>query len=103
MCIDGEAAAIVALVIQQATLEGILSWSARIAILACRLIDQLQQESAAVLAGVMLMASGLSGRGPGAVQAGLSLADLLPRIAAYRDNFYRWLITRLPDDHRRPP
>jgi len=48
----------------------------------------------------MLMASGLSGRGPGAVQAGLSLADLLPQIAAYRDNFYQWLITRLPDDHR---
>ena len=47
------------------------------------------------------MASGLSGRGPGAVQAGLSLADLLPRIATYRDKFYRWLITQLPDEHRR--
>jgi hypothetical protein len=30
----------------------------------------------------------------------MSLTDLLPRIAAYRDNFYRWLITRLPDEHR---
>ena len=97
MCID-ESGYYRRLVIQQATLEGILSWSAKphpgIP------VEELQQESAAVLAGVMLMASGLSGRGPGAVQASLSLADLLPRIAAYRDKFYRWLITQLPDNHR---
>ena len=86
------------LVIQQATLEGILSWSAESH--PGVPVEQLQQESAAVLAGVMLMASGLSGRGPGAIQSGMSLTDLLPRIAAYRDNFYRWLITRLPDEHR---
>ncbi|MBT7730015.1 MAG: hypothetical protein HN703_14130, partial [Planctomycetaceae bacterium] len=86
------------LVIQQATLEGILSWSAESH--PGVPVEQLQQESAAVLAGVMLMASGLSGRGPGAMQSGMSLTDLLPRIAAYRDNFYRWLITRLPGEHR---
>ena len=45
---------------------------------------ELREESAAVLAGVMLMASGLSGRGPGAPQAGMPLAELLPRIQAGR-------------------
>jgi len=86
------------LVIQQSTLEGILSWpethGAEIA------PAELREESAAVLAGVMLMASGLSGRGPGAPQAGMPLAELLPRIASYRDSFYRWLMTRLPAGHR---
>jgi hypothetical protein len=91
------------MVVQQATLEGILSWPgaavhreeedrARIA--------DLRRESSAVLAGVMLMASGFSGHGPGALQAGLPLADLLPRIAGYRDAFYRWLVEQLPDHHR---
>ena len=89
------------MVVQQATLDGILSWPAaprddrtpqREA--------ELRWESSAVLAGVMLMASGLSGHGPGARQAGLPLSELLPRIAAYRDAFYRWLLTRLPEPHR---
>ena len=48
----------------------------------------------------MLMASGLSGHGPAAHQAGLPLSELLPRIAGYRDEFYRWLMTQLPQDHR---
>ena len=86
------------LVIQQATLEGILSWAEAPQAQAHR--AEAAEESAAVLAGVMLMASGLSGHGPGAAQAGMSLAELLPRIAAYRDNFYRWLLTRLPSQHR---
>ena len=53
---------------------------------------ELRLESSAVLAGVMLMASGLSGHGPAADPGGASrLGDLLPRIAGYRDAFYRWL------------
>jgi hypothetical protein len=89
------------MVVQQATLDGILSWPAaprddRTP----RREAELRWESSAVLAGVMLMASGLSGHGPGARQAGLPLAELLPRIAAYRDAFYRWLLTRLPEPHR---
>jgi len=92
------------MVVQQATLDGILSWpQAAVASpddLTAERQSQLRQESAAVLAGVILMASGLSGHGPGAASASLPLADLLPRIAGYRDDFYRWLVTRLPDDHR---
>ncbi len=90
------------LVVQQATLDGILTWAhagtsgahdpARAA--------ELAWESSAVLAGVVLMAAGLSGHGPGAHQAALGLGDLLPRIAGYRDEFYRWLLARAPEAHR---
>ena len=92
------------MVVQQATLDGILSWpDAAAASPLDRTPErqaQLRRESSAVLAGVMLMASGLSGRGPGAHHAGLPLAELLPRIAGYRDDFYRWLLGTLPSDHR---
>ena len=92
------------MVVQQATLEGILSWPDAASDSPLAQIPErrayLQRESSAVLAGVMLMASGLSGRGPGAHHAGLPLAELLPRIAGYRDDFYRWLLGTLPPDHR---
>ena len=92
------------MVVQQATLDGILSWPAAAAATASEGTaadgGQLRRESAAVLAGVILMASGLSGHGPGSHQAGMPLADLLPRIAGYRDSFYRWLMEQLPEPHR---
>ncbi len=92
------------MVVQQATLDGILSWAeAAVESPADRTAErqtQLRRESAAVLAGVILMASGLSGHGPGAASASLPLADLLPRIAGYRDEFYRWFLTQLPAEHR---
>jgi hypothetical protein len=90
------------MVLQQATLDGILSWP-REAPRAGResaTAGELELESAAVLAGVILMASGLSGRGPAATQAALGLGELLPRIAGYRDAFYRWLLGFLPPEHR---
>jgi len=92
------------MVVQQATLDGILSWpqaavGSPLDASAARQ-SELRTEASAVLAGVMLMASGLSGRGPGAHQAGLPLAELLPRIAGYRDEFYRWLLGTLSADHR---
>ncbi|MFM7412691.1 MAG: hypothetical protein ACKO6E_05730 [Planctomycetota bacterium] len=90
------------MVVQQATLDGILSWPA-----ACPAAEhalggdaERRWESSAVLAGVMLMASGLSGHGPGSPLAALPLAELLPRIAAYRDEFYRRLLASLPAGHR---
>jgi hypothetical protein len=89
-------------VVQQATLDGILSWpdAARRAAPAEPAEEEFRWESSAVLAGVMLMASGLSGHGPGALQASLPLAELLPRIASYRDEFYRRLLGSLPARHR---
>jgi hypothetical protein len=86
------------MVVQQATLDGILSWP-EVAGGGSGVSAELRHEASAVLAGVMLMASGLSGHGPGSLQSGLPLADLLPRIAGYRDEFYRWLLSRLPPAH----
>jgi hypothetical protein len=90
------------MVLQQATLDAILSWPAESPATdgTPAMRAELEQESSAVLAGVILMASGLSGHGPAATQAALGLGELLPRIAGYRDAFYRGLLGRLPARHR---
>ncbi|HVW02941.1 MAG TPA: hypothetical protein VHB77_21455 [Planctomycetaceae bacterium] len=49
-------------------------------------------EASAVLCGTMLMASAISGGGPGAYASSVSLATLLPRIARLRDAFYSRLL-----------
>jgi hypothetical protein len=49
-------------------------------------------ESAAALAGTVLMASGICGAGPSFHDSGVTLSKLVPRIARYRDSFYEWLI-----------
>jgi hypothetical protein len=56
-------------------------------------------EAAAVLAGTILMAVGVSGNGPGAHDSSVSLSTLLPRIARYRDAFYDELLPRLSTNH----
>src|SRR5262249_28186397 len=56
-------------------------------------------EGAAVLAGTLLMATGVSGNGPGAHDSSASLAALMPRIARYRDRFYQDLLARLKGPH----
>ena len=61
--------------------------------------EELQFEAAAVLAGTMLMASGVSGSGPDTHDSGTSLATLMPRIAAYRDQFYVALLGALKGAH----
>jgi hypothetical protein len=89
------------LVVQQATLDGILSWPHEAGDGGAPGIDEERRwESSAVLAGVILMAAGLSGHGPGAMHATLGLGDLLPRIAGYRDEFYRWLLAQAPARQR---
>lgn len=62
--------------------------------------DQLLFEAAAVLAGTILMASGISGWGPGAFSSTTTLASLLGPIAQYRDTFYDWLLKRIKGNHR---
>jgi hypothetical protein len=52
-------------------------------------------EGAAVLAGTILMAAGVSGWGPAAHDSSTSLATLLPRIARYRDAFYQQLLGKV--------
>ena len=61
--------------------------------------DELLFEAAAVLAGTMLMGSGVSGSGPDAHDSATTLATLLPVIASYRDEFYQRLLPRLPPEH----
>src|SRR5882757_7021781 len=56
----------------------------------CR--DELMFEAAAVLAGTILMASGTTGNGPDCHNSDVTLSNLLPRIAAYRDQFYEGLL-----------
>jgi hypothetical protein len=61
--------------------------------------DERLAEAAAVLAGTILMATGVSGPGPVAHDSATTLATLLPRIARYRDAFYDQLLERLGGAH----
>src|SRR5262249_29394449 len=54
--------------------------------------EELLFEAAAVLAGTILMASGTTGSGPGFYSSDVALSNLLPQIAAYRDQFYEHLL-----------
>jgi hypothetical protein len=56
-------------------------------------------EAAAVLAGVILMAAGVSGAGPDTHDSSTSLATLIPRIARYRDRFYAGLLATVGGAH----
>jgi hypothetical protein len=61
--------------------------------------DELLDEAASVLAGTMLMASGVSGWGPGAYSSDVTLRSLMVPIANYRDEFYRWRIAQIGGAH----
>ena len=53
-------------------------------------------EAAAALCGTILMGAGVSGSGPTAHDSMVTLSDLVQRIARYRDEFYKRLITGVP-------
>jgi hypothetical protein len=61
--------------------------------------DELMFEAGAVLAGTILMAAGVSGRGPDTHDSNTTLMTLIPRIATYRDAFYERLIDQLEGGH----
>ncbi len=61
--------------------------------------EELAHEAAAVLAGTMLMASGICGSGPNTYSSNTTLGSLLNPIAEYRDSFYLQLLDRLHGDH----
>lgn len=79
-------------VVRQVTLDGLLDRVRHPGELDA---EELLFEAAAVLAGTVLMASGVSGSGPGAHDSSASLTSLMPRIAAYRDLFYRRVLEKL--------
>jgi hypothetical protein len=56
-------------------------------------------EAAAVLAGTILMASGVCGDGPTAHDSDARLATLVPEVARYRDAFYGRLLETVGGDH----
>jgi len=56
-------------------------------------------EAGTVLAGTILMATGVSGSGPSTHDSGTTLTTLVPRIARYRDRFYNEAIERIGGEH----
>lgn len=58
-------------------------------------------EAAAVFAGTVLMASGTSGSGPTTFDSSTTLSKIVPRIARYRDAFYKRLIAQVGGEHGR--
>jgi hypothetical protein len=61
--------------------------------------EELMFEAAAVLAGTILMASGTTGNGPNCHNSDVTLSNLLPHIASYRDKFYEELLARTKGPH----
>jgi hypothetical protein len=61
--------------------------------------SELLAEAATVLAGTMLMASGVSGWGPAAHSSDVTLGSLMKPIAEYRDSFYQDALDRITGDH----
>ncbi|TWU27081.1 hypothetical protein Pla52o_09400 [Novipirellula galeiformis] len=60
---------------------------------------ELLSEAATVLAGTILMASGISGWGPGAYTSDITLTSLMKPIALYRDAFYEDRLQQLTGEH----
>lgn len=56
-------------------------------------------EAACVLAGTMLMASGITGWGPGAYTSDITLGGLMRPIAAYRDAYYEDCMKQIDGEH----
>jgi hypothetical protein len=85
-------------VLRQMTLDTLLTWVApgphAVGDLGERLF-----EAAAVLAGTILMGAGVSGSGPNFHDSSVTLSKLVPRIARYRDEFYKQLLKALPGAH----
>ncbi|MCL2742283.1 MAG: hypothetical protein FWE67_00355 [Planctomycetaceae bacterium] len=89
-------------VIHQVTLEGILrrltlAETGDDADAAVIPKDELLYEAGAVLAGTMLMGSGVCGDTPSTYDSSTSLGSLMPVIAKYRDRFYEQMLTKIPE------
>ncbi len=83
-------------VIQQVTLDALMARPMQERELPAR---ELVYEAAAVLAGTILMAAGVSGDGPETYSSSTTLASLMNPIAEYRDAFYSQLLERMTGPH----
>jgi hypothetical protein len=84
-------------VLQQVTVDALL---ARVKQHSDIPYDQSLTEASAVLAGTMLMASGISGGSANAFSSNTTLVGLLTHIAHYRDSFYAEFLDRVTGEHR---
>lgn len=83
-------------ILKQPTLDALLKWASRDG----REFDSERLfESAAVLAGTILMGAGVSGSGPTWYDSSVTLGVLVQKIARYRDAFYKQLLEKLPGAH----
>ena len=82
-------------VVQQVTLDALLARMKHESLPE----DQLLYEAAAVLAGTILMASGVSGNSPNTFPSTMNMANLLAGIATYRDEFYDQLLANMQGEH----
>ncbi|TWU40298.1 hypothetical protein Q31b_36460 [Novipirellula aureliae] len=83
-------------VLRQVTLDALLS---RVEEPSEHPVSELLTEAATVLAGTILMASGISGWGPNAYTSDVTLGTLMKPIAIYRDAFYEDQMTGLSGAH----
>jgi hypothetical protein len=83
-------------VVQQVTLDALMR---RLTDASDLPAEELLLEAASVLAGTILMASGISGEGPATFDSTVTLSKLLPHIARYRDDFYSQLFQRISGEH----
>ncbi|MFO0847381.1 MAG: hypothetical protein U0871_02315 [Gemmataceae bacterium] len=77
-------------VLRQPTLDALLKWATG---------PEKLFEAAAALCGTILMGAGVSGSGPTYHDSTVTLSGLVQRIARYRDEFYKRLITAVPGPH----
>lgn len=63
--------------------------------------DEMMTEASTVLAGTILMASGVSGWGPSAYSSDVTLGTLMKPIAEYRDAFYLDRLEKLTGPHHK--
>jgi hypothetical protein len=78
-------------VVRKDTIDGLLAWIGQAK---DRPHEEAVFDAAAVMAGTMLMASALCGRGPNSHDSGATLATIVPQIAKLRDLYYDRLLTR---------
>jgi hypothetical protein len=83
-------------VVRQLTLEALLQ---RVEDAKDGAPDEYLWEASAVLAGIVLMAAGTTGSGPTFYDSTVTFSKLVPKIAAYRDAFYRQLLAKVPGRH----
>ena len=83
-------------VLQQVTVDALLDRVAKEKELP---YDESLTEAAVVLAGTMLMASGISGGSANSFSSTTTLVNLLAQIALYRDSFYTEFLERLSGPH----